>query len=219
MMKEPHMKIAIFGAAGRIGQRIASEAVRRGHRVTGISRSMPDGGTKGGERDRLKGDATDPSSVAESVKGFDAVVSAIGPNMQSANWAMLAKAARALVEGLRKAGVKRLVVVGGAGSLEVSKGTLLMDSPLFPADWKPLAAAHHDALKSLRTVKDLDWTYLSPAGLIEPGERTGKYRTGSDQLVSDAAGKSFISMEDYAVALLDELEHPQHIKKRFTVGY
>ena len=139
--------------------------------------------------------------------------------MDKAVGAFLVDAAHALMEGLRKAGTRRLLVVGGAGSLEVAPGKLLMDTPEFPAAWKSLAKSAADALAVYRREKVLEWTYLSPAGFIEPGDRTGKYRTGDDTLVTDGQGKSFISMEDYAVAVVDELEKPRHVRKRFTVAY
>ena len=165
-----------------------------------------------------KGDVLDPESVAAAVAGHDAVISAVGPRPGD-DPGIVAEAARPLLDGVRRAGVRRLLVVGGAGSLEVAPGVQLIDSPTFPAEWKPVAQAHRDELAIYRRNTDLDWSYLSPAGLIGPGTRTGKYRVGADQLLTDAEGKSTISMEDFAVALLDELEHPAHIRQRFTVAY
>ena len=120
---------------------------------------------------------------------------------------------------MKQAHVKRIIIVGGAGSLEVAPGAQLVDSPQFPAEYKAVALAARDALKIYQKEDELEWTYFSPAAEIAPGERTGVFRTGTNQLISDANGRSFISMEDYAVALVDELEHPQHIRGQMTVGY
>ena len=213
------MKIALFGATGTIGARILKEATDRGHEVTAISRDPAKVTLSGAKVKKAGGDVLNAADVARAVAGHDVVVSAVGPKLPGGDPAMLVEAARALHQGLMQAKVKRLAIVGGAGSLEVAPGRMLMDSPEFPAAWRPLAAAHYEALKVYRSITDLDWSYLSPAGFIEPGMRTGKYRTGGEQLVVDASGKSYISAEDYAIAVLDELEHPSHIRQRFAVAY
>jgi putative NADH-flavin reductase len=167
----------------------------------------------------VQGDATDASSLANVLKGHDAVISAVGPAPRTRP-TVPAYAARALVQALPKAGVKRVIVVGGAGSLEVKPGLQLVDAPDFPPAWKPVALSHRDALKIFRDSGGaLDWTYVSPAALVEQGTRTGKYRVGGDQLLVDEKGASRISAEDYAVALLDELENPRHLKRRITVAW
>jgi putative NADH-flavin reductase len=214
------MKIALFGTGGTIGSRIAAEALRRGHQVTAVVRD-PAGFAAKAKADGInvvQGDVTDPVSIANAVRGHDVVISAVGPG-HSGKFGMLVEAARALLDGVARAGVKRLIIVGGAGSLEVAPGVQLMDTPAFPAAWKPYAQAHRDALDVYRGNTTLDWTYVSPADHIEPGERTGHYRTGGEQLVTDAKGESRISTEDYAVAMLDDIEHPAHIRQRFTVAY
>lgn len=209
------MKIAIFGANGTIGQRIVSEAVQRGHEVTAVVRE--DLQANKDKVKSVKGDVIDAQSVAKAVAGCDVVISAVAP---SQDLTMLTTAAHSLLEGLSQAGVKRLIVVGGAGSLEVAPGLKLIDAPSFPAAWKGIAQAHTDALEVYRNAKtDVDWTSVSPPALIQPGERTGKYRLGGDQLVSDEQGNSHISAEDYAIALIDEAETPKHSRERFTVGY
>lgn len=212
------MKIALFGATGMIGQRVLHEALQRGHVVTAIVR---DPGKLPATNPNLKttsGDILDPQSVAAAVTGSDAVISAFGPGPDSPE--VLLPATRALIAGLKEAGVKRLVVVGGAGSLEVAPGVELVDAPTFPAAWKGIAIAHRDAYHLYKTeAEDLDWSYASPAALIEPGERTGVFRWGTDQLLTDAEGQSRISAEDFAIALLDEAEQHRHIKARFTVAY
>jgi uncharacterized protein len=140
------------------------------------------------------------------------------PIAPGANTALIIDATRSLIVGLKQAGVKRLIEVGGAGSLLVAPNLRLVDAPNFPAEYKQIALTHADALEVLRT-SDLEWTYFSPAAVIQPGERTGKFRLGEDMLVVDEQGNSRISAEDYAIALVDELENPKFIRKRFTIGY
>jgi uncharacterized protein len=211
------MRIVVFGSTGTIGSRIASELVHRGHTVRFVTQvgSKPPparGGMVG-----VVAEVTNPTSVAEAVRGADAVVSAIGPRAGQAPTVLLS-AAQGLLQGLRKGGVHRLVVVGGAGSLEVSPGVQLADTPDFPKEWKPVADAHRDALAIYRKEPDLEWTVVSPAARVEPGKRTGRYRAGGDQLLVDAKGESRISAEDYAVAIADEVETPRHVRRRFTVA-
>lgn len=210
------MKIALFGV-GMIGQRIAQEALSRGHEVKVIVRDVSRVSLSHPHLTVAQGDILDSASVAESVASYDVVVNATS-QIGSENPEAFSQAARSLIEGLKRAGVHRLVVVGGAGSLEVAPGVQLVDTPDFPAAWRPGAAALRDALAIYRTA-DLDWTFFSPAAFISPGERTGKYRTGTDQLVTDEKGESRISAEDYAVALIDELEKPRFIRRRFTAAY
>jgi hypothetical protein len=207
------VRIAVFGATGTIGRRVVAEAKARGHTVTLVMRDpsrLPPGVVG------QLGDARDPASVMRAVRGCDAVVSAVGPHASDPP-TIVVEAARGLVAGLAQAGVRRLIVVGGAGSLEVSPGVQLADTPDFPAAWRPVALAHREALEVYRSA-DLDWTYVSPAAFLEPGTRTGSYRVGFDQLLTDAQGESRISVEDYAVALVDELERPTHLRRRITVA-
>ncbi|RYG36549.1 NAD(P)-dependent oxidoreductase [bacterium] len=211
------MNIALYGATGTIGQRILDEAVRRGHTVTAISRRPSSEAARDGVT-VVAGDILDTENVAQTVKGHDAVVCAITLDHENPN------AAEETVDSLRKglagAGVSRLLIVGGAGSLEVAPGQLLFHTPDFPEAWRAGALEHGKVLELIRAKgESLDWTYFSPAALIEPGERTGRFRLGGDQLVTDAEGNSRISVEDYAVALVDELENPQHVQSRFTIGY
>jgi putative NADH-flavin reductase len=216
------MKIVVFGATGNIGARISKEASNRGHEVVGVVRD-PEAVEPPDPRVSLKrGDATDPQSVAALARGADVVVSAISPrpNTRGLGAPSLGAAAHALVAGVRQAGTKRLVVVGGAGTLEVSPGQALMDQPGFPEAYKAEAAEGRDALKVLRNEgAGLEWTYVSPAAEIAAGERSGNYRTTDDRFLTDDKGKSFITFEDYAVALVDELEHPKHAGRRFGVAY
>jgi putative NADH-flavin reductase len=216
------MKIAVFGATGNVGKRVIAEALSRGHEVIGVVRD-PAAVQSPDPRVRLvKGDATNADSVAGVVKGADAVVSAISPrpNARGLPAPSLAANSRALIKGLKQAGVKRILYVGGASSLELAPGKALADTPDFPAAYKDEAREGREALAVWRgEAKGLDWTYLSPAAEIAPGARSGKYRTTGDQLLVDAKGKSFITFEDYAVAVLDELERPKHVGKRFGVAY
>ncbi|MBV9506382.1 MAG: NAD(P)-dependent oxidoreductase [Acidobacteriia bacterium] len=207
------MKIAIFGASGTIGQRILKEALSRGHQVTAVTR----GSTKVDGVPSVPGDVLDAASVAQAVKGTDVVINSVGPRPGD-DPEMVPRAAHALIEGVKQAGVKRLLIVGGAGSLEVAPGVQLVDTPEFPQAWKGIANAHRDALAVYRKA-DLDWTYFSPAIFIQPGERTGRYRLGGDEVLKDDKGDSKISAEDYAIALLDEVENPKLGRKRVTVAY
>ncbi|MDN0076916.1 NAD(P)-dependent oxidoreductase [Crenobacter sp. SG2303] len=203
------MKIAIIGVTGRAGSRIAAEALSRGHQVTGIVRHPEQAGTPAGVS-LVKADAADPVQLVEALRGHDAVIS-------SARFQTV-KAAP-LLAALKAAEVPRLLVVGGAASLEVELGAILLDSPGFPAEYRVEAEPGKQFLDDLRGETDIDWTFLSPSALFAPGERTAQFRLGKDQLLCDTQGKSHISMEDYAIAMIDELEHPQHSRQRFTVGY
>ncbi|WP_242890034.1 NAD(P)-dependent oxidoreductase [Actinomadura litoris] len=207
------MRILLIGATGMVGSRVAAEARGRGHEVTGVTRSGAEG--------TAKAEAGDAAAVAALAEGHDAAVLAIAPprDGSEAEGPLLA-AGRGVLAGLRAAGVRRLVVVGGAGSLEAAPGVRLVDTPGFPDAYKAEALAHGALLDVIRAeAGDLDWTYISPAALIEPGERTGTFRLGGDQLLSDADGNSAISAEDYAIALVDELEKSEAVGRRITVAY
>jgi uncharacterized protein len=208
------MKVVLYGASGMIGSRILRELLTRGHQVTAVVRN-PEKVAAPGVR-VLQGDVTEPESVARTARGADAAISAYAP--PKGDEPVFSAAIHALLEGLAHAGVRRLLVVGGASTLEVAPGVLLVDAPGFPEAYRDIAMAHRDALPILRE-SNLDWTYLSPAGMIEPGERTGKFRLGATSLLSDEKGESRISAEDYAIALVDELENPHHIRRQFTVAY
>lgn len=212
------MKIALFGAGGAIGQSIAEEALSRGHQVTAVVRDPSKFKLVNEKLTVVKGDAADAESVAKTVAGHDAAISAVGPTGADTDQGFLVKVAHSLINGLKKAGVSRLVVVGGAGSLEVAPGVQLVDAPVFPAAWRGIALAHRDSLDVFRTA-DLDWTYISPAAYIEPGERTGRYRKGTTQLITDEQGNSRISIPDYAIALLDEVENATLLRSQMTIAY
>ena len=214
--------ITVIGANGTIGRRIVGEALARGHRVTAVVR-RPESFTEQAEGLTVTtGDVLDPKDVARVAEGQDVLVSAVGGGggNGAAHAALIEPAARSLVEGLRTLGAAapRLIAVGGAGSLETAPGVRVWDAPGLP-DWLLATMhAHGDAQAYYGTVADVSWTVLSPAATIAPGERTGEYRTGTEQLVTDAQGASSISTEDYAVALVDEIENPRFTGRRFTVA-
>jgi putative NADH-flavin reductase len=215
-------KIVLFGASGMIGARALTEALGRGHEVTAVVRDPAKLTTTDPKLAVVAGDVTDPSTVTRLAQGADVVVSAVsrrGPGLDQT--AAYDEVGRGLVEGLRALGAEapRLVIAGGAGSLEVAPGQRLADQPGFPDAYKPEARAHGELLEKLRGVTDVKWAYLSPAAEIAPGERTGKFRIGGDALLRDADGKSFITAEDYAIALIDEAESGKHVGERFCVAY
>ncbi|MEV0480393.1 NAD(P)H-binding protein [Streptomyces sp. NPDC050508] len=212
------MKLVLFGATGMVGSRIATEASARGHQVLAVSRSgqSPLPGITA-----TAADAADRERVAEVVRGADAVASAcVPPRDGSDPRGPFLALNEALVAGVRAASVGRLMVVGGAGGLEVAPGQALSDQPGFPEAYLPEAHAHRDVLAYYRALDDgLDWTYVSPAAEIAPGTRTGRFRVGGDEFMTDDQGRSFVSAEDYAVAFVDELEQDAHPRSRMSVAY
>ncbi|MDH6121133.1 putative NADH-flavin reductase [Kitasatospora sp. GAS204A] len=214
-------QIAVFGANGTIGSAIVREALHRGHQVTAVVRDPAKITESHPSLTVTKGDVLDPASVRSAAAGQDVLVSAVGGGDGPGHLATIEPAARSLVEGLRALGdqAPRLISVGGAGSLRTPDGSLVWDAPGLPEWLLQIMHAHGDALDYYRTVSDVSWTSLSPAATIEPGERTGDYRTAQEQLVAAADGTSRISVEDYAVAVIDEIEQPQHLGERFACGY
>ena len=207
------MNVILYGATGKAGSRILNELNTRGHKVTAVARDLsklPAGVT--GKQD----DLSDVNKIAATLAGADAVVSAYGPPQEDTD--QLIGVTGRLIDAVKQAGNLRLIVVGGAGSLEVAPGVSLLASGHLPAPWLPIATSHEKALKLLQA-SSIDWTYFSPAAFFEPGERTGKFRLGTTNLVADEKGQSRISMEDYAIALVDELEKPAHRHAQFTIGY
>ena len=202
-------KIAIIGATGHVGSQLLEEALRRGHSVTAIARHS----SKIGPREGViikEVDINDAPALQAAVAGHDAVLSA-------ANFSTLP--ATAIIEPVKKSGVKRLLFVGGAGSLLLPDGSKVIDSPDFPEMYKAEASAGGVYLDTLRKEAELDWTFLSPSAEFVPGERTGKFRLGQDHLLVSAEGRSWISFADFAIAMLDEVQDPKHSRQRFTVGY
>lgn len=213
--------IVLIGATGFVGSAILKEALNRGIKVTAIARH-PEKITEKNERLQVvAGDVLSEDTVAESVKGHDAVISAYNPGWENPNIVEdTHKGYTAILNGVKRAGVTRLQIVGGAGSLLVAPGKTVIDSGFIPDGILPAVKALAQVLKEqLLPEKELDWVFFSPAGTIAPGERTGKYRLGLDNLIIDEKGESRISVEDYAKAMIDELESPQHHRQRFTIGY
>ena len=214
------MKIALIGATGFLGKSLTNELSNRNHEVTAISRTAQET-----DKDNLKYVATDVYNVealAEVLKGHDAVISAFNPGWTNPNiYADFLKGAKAIQEAVKLSGVKRLITVGGAGSLYID-GKQLVDGPDFPADIKPGATAAREYLDIIKEEKDLDWAFFSPAIEMHPGittGRTGKYRLGTDSPVFNEDGRSILSGEDVAVVLADEVENPKHHQVRFTAAY
>ena len=203
------MKIAVIGASGNAGSRITAELARRGHAVTAIARH-PDKIAGGTNVTPTRGDVLDQAGLAGLMAGHDAAISSVH---------FLDSDPVKLIGAAKESKVGRYLVVGGAGSLEVAPGVRLVTTPGFPVVYKAEAEKGAAFLDLLRAEKELNWTFLSPSALFVAGERTGKFRLGTDQLLTAADGKSSISFEDFAVALADEIERPAHIRQRFTVGY
>lgn len=212
------MKIAVIGASGFIGSCVRDEALAQGHQVTAIVRHPEKITVQNPRLTVVKADIL-KDRVDELVKGHDAVISAYSAGRSGRDvYSEHVKGARAIIGGVKKSGIKRLLVVGGAASLEVAPGVQLIDT-MSPERVTGGMLATRETLYMLREEKELKWTFLSPAASIAAGERTGRYRVGKDQLLKNKEGESKISTQDYAVAMLDELEHPQHIGERFTVAY
>ncbi|POM11283.1 3-beta hydroxysteroid dehydrogenase [Pseudomonas sp. WP001] len=202
-------KIAIIGATGRAGSQLLEEALRRGHTVTAIARNTDKLAARPGVTVKQV-DALEADALQQAVSGSDVVISA-------AHFATLP--ASAVLGPVKKTGVKRLLVVGGAGSLLLPDGSRVIDSPGFPAEYKAEASAGAAFLDVLRQEQELDWTFLSPSALFEGTERTGQFRLGQDHLLVSDDGQSSISFADFAIAMIDEVETPKHSRQRFTVGY
>lgn len=208
------MKIAILGATGNVGTRLVNEALQRGHQVTALARSAESLPARAGLTAKNI-DVSHADALSQAFAGHDAVISSLK---------FLGTDPRLIIDAVKRVGdnAPRLLVVGGAGSLFGAPGVQIVDTPDFPEAYKAEALAGRQFLNTLEAEpadSTLDWTFLSPSALLLPGERTGKFRLGQDDLLVDGAGKSAISIEDYAVAMLDEVETPRHTRRRFTVGY
>jgi uncharacterized protein len=204
------MAIAVLGITGRVGSRIGAELLRRGYAVTGLARTMQ--GVPGQPGLTVKPvDAADSDALVAALRGNDALISAMR--------FVGGIAAKDLIAAAKSAGVKRVLVVGGAGSLRTASGKLLLEAPDFPATYKAEALAGYRFLETLRGERELDWTFFCPSAEFSPGSRTGRFRLGEDDLLVDTLGHSHVSMEDFAIAMVDEVETPRHDRRRFTVGY
>lgn len=213
------MKIALIGATGFVGSALLEEALNRGHQVTALVRH-PEKLPPHERLSALRADVRDVAALTEQLRGHDAVLSAFNPGWEQADIReQFIAGSQAIVAASKAAGIKRLLVVGGAGSLYVAPGLQLIDTPDFPAEYKEGAEGARQALNQLRDEQELEWTFLSPAALLKPGPRTGQFRLGGEQLLMNGNAPGQISVADLAVALLDETEQPQHIRQRFTLAY
>lgn len=212
------MKIALIGATGFVGSALLAEALERGHEVIALTRDA----SKLQAHPQLRpavADVYDPAQVAAAVAGADVVLSAFNPGWGKADIrALFVQGHDAIVAGSKAAGVARLVEIGGAGSLYVAPGVQLVDTPDFPAEWKEGAEGAREALRRLQGESELDWTFVSPPVFLAPGERSGRYRTGGDEVLFDGDKPAGISSADLAVAVLDEIEAPKHSRRRFTAA-
>ena len=217
------MKIALIGASGFVGSAVLKEALDRGHEVTAIARHPEKIAIENTNLKKVKANALNADEVAEAVKEHDAVINAYNPGWANPNiYNEFLQGAQTIQEGVKKSGVKRLFAIGGAGSLFVAPDVQLVDSPEFPQAWKQGALAARDYLNIIKKENDLDWTFLSPAIEMHQGtsgQRKGSYRKGLDNPVFNEHGRSIISVEDMAIAIIDEIENPEHIRQRFTVAY
>jgi uncharacterized protein len=213
------VNVALLGPTGFVGSAVLKEALDRGHTVTAIVRN-PDKLEKRLGLIAKKGDVYDTASLAGLIQGNDALISAFNPGWKDLNlYEDQVRGTKSIIEAAKKAGIKRILWVGGAGGLEVKPGVRVVDDPALP-DWvRPGSLATIDALDQLRNEPDLEWTFLAPSAELKPGQRTGQFRFGENQLLVDSAGHSRISVQDFAVAMINELEHPLHLRRRFTVGY
>ena len=217
------MKLTLIGASGFVGSAVLNEALSRGHQVTAIVRHPEKITLQSEHLSVVPGDVINTMALAELIKGSDIVISAYNAGWTNPDlYNEFLKGSQSIQEAAKQSGVKRLLVVGGAGSLFIAPGVQVVDTPEFPADWKPGALAARDYLSLLQKEDQLDWTFLSPALEMHPGtprQRTGVYRKGLDKPVFDSDNKSIISVDDLAVAVIAGTEHPKHIRQRFTVGY
>lgn len=214
------MNIVLIGATGNSGSRILNELVSRGHNVTAVSRSAADKIKPTAQVKPVDNDLSDVASLAKLFEGADVVVHAYAPPQNDTD--KLIGVTDRIVEAISLAGGKkgpRLLVVGGAGGLNVAPNLTLHDSGYLPEAYLPISGSHIKVYTALKANNTINWTYFAPAGFFQPGERTGKFRLGKDDLIADEKGNSAISMEDYAIAAVDEIEKPQHLNERFTIGY
>lgn len=212
------MKIALIGASGFIGTALLTEALSRGHHVTALV-TRPERVTPQENLIIMKSDVLNTDALAEQLRGVDAVISAFSGHAQDDVYGYYIKGFNSILAATQQASVPQLLVVGGAATLEIAPGKRLLDTPEFPAEYRATAEGAQTALETLRAQTAQTWTFLSPAAEIFPGERSGNFRLGGDTLLTDSEGNSRISVQDYAIAMIDELENPRHTNQRFCVAY
>lgn len=213
--------VTLIGASGFVGTAILNELLARGHRVTAVVRNPGKIGIESPSLTVVQADVTDTSALVAACKGRDAVISAYNPGWTNPNiYEETLRNYPLILEAVRQSGVRRLLCVGGAGTLFCAPGLRVVDSGVIPdAIMGGVRSLGEFYLNTLMNEKEIDWIFFSPAGTLEPGKRTGKFRLGKDDLIVDENGNSHISVEDYAVAMVDELENPKHHYERFTIGY
>ena len=215
------MKVAVVGVTGNLGNKIMVEALLRGHSVTGIARSATAKLAPFSSLTLKDVDVSNAQALGAAMAGHEAIIHAVspGPNVPDVYNKFVALH-KAVIAGAKLSGVKRFLCVGGAASLKLPDGTVFLDSDQWPEQFsKEAVKGTRELMYLLKDEPELDWVFLSPSVFLEPGKRTGKYRVGKDHVLFDASGRSNISREDYAVAMIDELERPAHTRERFTVGY
>ncbi|MGS2737718.1 NAD(P)-dependent oxidoreductase [Sinomicrobium pectinilyticum] len=214
-------KVVLIGASGFIGSALLSEALERGIHITAVVRNPENIKITHTNLKIVKADVSDAAVVTEVTKGVSTVISAFNPGWTNpAIYEETLRTYPAILKGVKEAGVKRILIVGGAGTLFVAPGVRVVDTDALPQEiMGGVQSLGEFYLNTLTTEKDIDWTFFSPAGIIEPGERTGNYRLGKDDLIINDQGESKISVQDYAKAMIDELENPAHHYERFTIGY
>ncbi len=213
------MKLALIGASGFVGAAVLQEALNRGHQVSGLVR-QPENLPQHPALTALAADVHATAALAQQLAGHDAVIHAFNPGWGQADIrTQFIQGSRSIFAAVKQAGIRRLLVVGGAGSLYVAPGLQLIDTPDFPAEYQEGAEGARQALELIRAETALDWSFVSPPALLQPGERSGQFRLGGEQLLMNGEAPASISVADLAVAIVDELERPQHIRQRFTVGY
>jgi len=218
------MKVALIGATGFVGSKVQAEALARGHQVTAIVRK-PDALEPNPSLTPIKADIHDVDQLAHLLSGHDAIIDAFNPGRERNDpdiFEQHVAGHKAVIAAVKKSGVPRFLAVGGAASLKLPSGEEFLDSDQFPPQFapnKPAIRGTRALYYLLKEEPDFDWVFVAPSAILEPGARTGSYRTGTDYLLTDEKGESRISLEDYAVAMIDELEQPKHHNQRFTVGY
>lgn len=213
------MKLALIGASGFVGAAVLQEALNRGHQVTGIVRN-PEKLPQHPALSAVAGDVYNSAALAEQLKDHDAVIHAFNPGWGTADIReRFIAGSQSIIAATKQAEVQRLLIVGGAGSLYVAPNVQLIDTPSFPSEYKEGAEGARQALRLIQAEQDLAWSFISPPALLQPGERTGQFRIGGEQLLMNGDAPAQISVADLAVAIIDELERPQHLRQRFTVGY
>ncbi|MCD8262164.1 MAG: NAD(P)H-binding protein [Bacteroides sp.] len=214
-------KIVLIGASGFVGSAILKEALGRGHEVKTVVRKPESITIQHPKLEIVRADVSSVEAITEVTKGYSTVISAYNPGWKNPDiYQETLRNYPNILEGVKKAGVKRLLIVGGAGTLFVAPGLRVVDSGVIPAEiMGGVRSLGEFYLNTLQNEKEIDWVFFSPAGNLTPGERTGKFRLGKDDLIVDTRGNSTISVEDYAVTMVDELENPHHHQERFIIGY